>query len=95
MFFTSVVETEQNIGDYLCASGFSVPPLQVFSLKTASKYPLNAKLLQQDCWGLKKLFTYGCRKAGFGKPGEKSPNRRELWFLFSLVDFLGMEERYA
>ena len=25
----------------------------------------------------------GCRKAGFGKPNEKSSNRRELWPLFS------------
>lgn len=60
-----------------------VHPSQLFAMKTAAKYPLNAKLLQQDSWGLKKLFTYGCRKAGFGKPNEKSPNRRELWPLFS------------
>ncbi|CAL1166632.1 unnamed protein product [Cladocopium goreaui] len=49
---------------------------EVFQLKSAAKFPLNPALLQVDSWGLKKLFSYAGRKAGFWKNG-KSPKRRD------------------
>eukprot|EP00435_Cladocopium_sp_Y103_P021197 s1115_g5.t1 len=35
-------------------------------------------VLQCDSWGVKKLFSYGCRRAGFDKTLCKSPQRREI-----------------
>ena len=50
---------------------------QVAALKAACNYPRDDSLLEADSWGLKKLFTYGCAKAGFGS--DKSPARRDSW----------------
>lgn len=33
--------------------------------------------VHSDAWGLKKLFSYGCRKSGYDKDLEKSPHRRD------------------
>ena len=41
-------------------------------------FPKNPVMVQQDAWGLKKLFSYGCRKAGFGRT-DRSPQRRDTW----------------
>lgn len=59
-------------------------PLKVAALKTICNYPLDATV-HEDSWGLKKLFTYGCRKAKFQKRGAgtnaktTSPVRRDTW----------------
>ena len=39
--------------------------------------PQDLSQLQCDAWGVKKLFAYGCRRAGFDKSLSKSPKRRE------------------
>ena len=43
-------------------------------MRTLMGLPKNEVALQHDCWYLKKLFSYGCRKGGFEKA--KSPTRR-------------------
>ena len=50
--------------------------LQVITLRRMCALPQDLAILQCDAWGVKKLFSYGCRRAGFDKSLSKSPQRR-------------------
>lgn len=51
-------------------------PNQVAALRALSALSNDGGTLHCDSWGVKKLFSYGCRRAGFDKSLSKSPQRR-------------------
>lgn len=54
----------------------ALAPLQVQALRCLCALPKDASSLQADAWGLKKLFSYACRKSGYDKDLSSSPSRR-------------------
>lgn len=55
-------------------------PCQVFALRQLCQSSMTS--VRADAWHLRKLFTYACKKSGFGKDRKsgKSPSRKVLCF---------------
>lgn len=81
-FFNHVPTQKKNTSRLLASNGeaqilgliLDFP--QVAALRRLCALSNDPATLRCDSWGVKKLFSYGCRRAGFHKALSKSPTRR-------------------